>query len=130
MEFEMLSDLEEEIARKLVDSAVAVHRTLGPGLLESVYEACLSHELKKRGIDSERQVAVPLVYDGIRFEEAFRVDMLVGENVICEIKAVDDVPATALPQLLTYLRLTGKRLGFLINFNSRLIKRGIKRVIL
>lgn len=101
-----------------------------PGLLESVYEVCFCHELSKRGLSYRRQVVVPIVYDGITFDEGLRLDVLVEELVICELKAVGTMHPVFLAQLLTQLKLTGKRLGFLINFNVPLIKQGIKRVIL
>lgn len=125
-----LSDREERIARAIVDAAYAVHSNLGPGLLESVYEVCFCHELGKRGLAYRRQVVVPIVYDGITFEEGLRLDVLVEESIICELKAVEVMLPVFTAQLLTYLKLTGKRLGFLINFNVPLIKEGIKRVIL
>lgn len=125
-----LSDREERIARAIVDAAYAVHSNLGPGLLESVYEVCFCHELGKRGLAYRRQVVVPIVYDGITFEEGLRLDVLVEESIICELKAVEVMLPVFTAQLLTYLKLIGKRLGFLINFNVPLIKEGIKRVIL
>lgn len=125
-----LSDREEHIARAIVDAAYAVHSNLGPGLLESVYEVCFCHELGKRGLAYRRQVVIPIVYDGITFEEGLRLDVLVEERIICELKAVEVMLPVFTAQLLTYLKLTGKRLGFLINFNVPLIKEGIKRVIL
>jgi len=130
MDFTPLSKKEERIAGKIVDAAYAVHTTLGPGLLEKVYEVCLCHELSKRGLKYERQVDIPIVYDGITFNEGLRLDVLVEELIICELKAVDEVNPVWEAQLLSHLKLTGKRLGFLINFNERLIKEGIKRIIL
>jgi GxxExxY protein len=120
----------ERIARVIVDSAFAVHKTLGPGLLENVYEPCFCHELGKRGVAYQRQVAVPIVYDGIKFGEALRLDVLVESLVICELKVVETLLPVHLSQLLTYLKLTEKRLEFLINFNVPVIKYGIKRVVL
>jgi len=125
-----LSPDHERMAELIVDSAHAVHKTLGPGLLENVYEPCFCHELGKRGLAFERQVPVPIVYDGIKFGEALRLDVLVGGLVICELKVVETLLPVHLSQLLTYLRLTDKRLGFLINFNVPVIKNGIRRVIL
>jgi GxxExxY protein len=125
-----LSEKEEQIARAIVDAAYAVHRNLGPGLLESVYEVCFCHELGKRNLAYRRQVSVPIHYDGITFEEGLRLDVLVEEAVICELKAVEVMHPVFMAQLLTQLKLTGKRLGFLINFNVPLIKQGIKRVVL
>jgi GxxExxY protein len=121
---------DERIAGQIVDAAFMVHKTLGPGLLESVYEACLCHELGKRGLFHERQIIVPLIYDGIKFSEGFRLDVLVEKRIICELKSVEKMENVYLSQVLTYLKLTGNRLGFLINFNVSLVKNGIKRVIL
>jgi len=125
-----LSEEEERIAKAIVDAAYAVHKELGPGLLENIYEVCFCHELSKRGLSYRRQVVVPIVYDGIRFDEGLRLDVLVDDLVICELKAVEALHSVHMAQLLTQLKLTGKRLGFLINFNVSLIKHGIKRVIL
>ncbi|HNJ15450.1 MAG TPA: GxxExxY protein [Anaerolineales bacterium] len=125
-----LSPEDERIARLIVDSAYTIHKTLGAGLLESVYETCLCHELGKRGLSYKRQVTVPLVYDGIKFTEGFRIDILVEERIICELKSVERMENVHLSQVLTYLKLTGNRLGFLINFNVSLIKNGIRRIIL
>lgn len=126
----LLSPEDERIARLIVDSAYTIHKTLGAGLLESVYETCLCHELGKRGLSYKRQVTVPLVYDGIKFTEGFRIDILVEERIICELKSVERMENVHLSQVLTYLKLTGNRLGFLINFNVSLIKNGIRRIIL
>ena len=125
-----MSKKEESIARKIVDAAYAVHKTLGPGLLEKVYEVCFCHELSKRELKYQRQVDIPIIYDGITFNEGLRLDVLVEEIIICELKAVDEVNPVWEAQLLSHLKLTGKRLGFLINFNVPLIKKGIKRIIL
>jgi len=125
-----MSEKEECIARKIVDAAYAVHKTLGPGLLEKVYEVCFCHEFTKRNLKNQRQVNIPIVYDLIVFNEGLRLDVLVEELVICELKAVDKVDPVWEAQLLSHLKLTGKRLGFLINFNVSLIKNGIKRMIL
>jgi len=121
---------DERIARLIVDSAYTMHKALGAGLLESVYEPCLCHEFGKRGLVYKRQVVVPLVYDGIKFTEGFRLDVLVEGRIICELKSVEKMENVHLSQMLTYLKLTGNRLGFLINFNVSLIKNGIRRVIL
>ncbi len=125
-----LSPEEERIGQAIVSSAFSVHSALGPGLLERVYEVCFCHELSKRGLHWARQVDVPIVYDGIHFPEAFRLDVLVEELVICELKAVEAPHPVYLAQVLTQLKLTGKRLGFLINFNVPLIKDGIRRVVM
>lgn len=114
----------DEIARRVIGAAIEVHTRLGPGLLESVYEACLCHELHKRGIGFERQVSIPIVYDGLR------LDMIVEGEVIVELKSVDALTPLHTAQLLTYLKLTGKRLGLLLNFNVPRLKVGIKRVVL
>lgn len=124
------SEREEQVARAIVDAAYAVHSALGPGLLENIYEVCFCHELSKRGLSYRRQVVVPITYEGITFDEGFRVDVLVEDMVICELKAVEVMHPVFMAQLLTYLKLTGKRLGFLINFNVPIIKQGIKRVVL
>ncbi|HYD74266.1 MAG TPA: GxxExxY protein [Candidatus Binatia bacterium] len=120
----------ENAAKDVVDSAIAVHRALGPGLLESAYEACLAHELEKRGHSVLRQVALPLVYDTIKLEAGYRIDLIVDGSIILEVKAVDGIAPVHEAQLLTYLRLSQRRLGFLINFNVALLKQGIKRMIL
>lgn len=114
----------------IVDAAFAVHKALGPGLLESVYEVCLCHELKKRGIPFHSQVALPVVYDNVRLDAGLRLDLLVADSVIVELKAVEKHNPLFEAQLLTYMKLTGKRLGLLINFNVPLIKDGIKRIVL
>jgi GxxExxY protein len=120
----------EEIAAKIVDAAYTVHKALGPGLLENVYEVCFCHELKKRDLRFQRQVSIPISYDGIVFNEGLRLDVLVEGKVICELKVVDSLNNIHQAQLLSQLKLTGKRLGFLINFNVAVIKFGIKRMIL
>jgi GxxExxY protein len=120
---------ENEIATQIVDAAYKVHTTLGPGLFEIVYEVSLSHELTKRGLSVVRQQAIPVRYESIQFEEGFRADLIVEDKVIVEIKSVEAVAPAHKKQLLTYLRLTGKRLGLLINFGAELIKNGITRVV-
>jgi GxxExxY protein len=127
--FQAISTEEERIATLIVDAAFAVHTQLGPGLLEKVYEVCFCHELAKRGLKVERQVPVPIIYDGIVFDEGLRLDVLVEELVICELKAVDQVNPVWEAQLLSHLRLTKRRLGFVINFNVPMIKNGIKRMV-
>ena len=129
MGFAPLSEKEECIAKGIVDAAYAVHKILGPGLLEKVYEVCFCHELSKRRFGYRRQVDIPIVYDGIVFDEGLRLDVLVEELIICELKAVDEMNPVWEAQILSHLKLTGKRLGFLINFNVPLIKKGIKRII-
>jgi len=130
MEFAKLTDREEEIGKAVIESALRVHKELGPGLLEKVYEVCLSHELRKVGYSVDRQVEVPIKYDGITFDEGLRLDLLIEGKVIIEIKAVDEINPVWQAQILSHLKLTGMRLGFLINFNVPLIKHGIKRIIL
>ena len=120
---------ENEIARIIVDVAFKIHTTLGPGLLESVYESAFSYELTKRGLKVLRQVGIPIVYESIRLEEGFRADLIVEDKVIVEIKSVEQIAAVHKKQLLTYLRLADKRLGLLINFGETLIKDGISRVV-
>lgn len=120
----------EEIAKEIVDSAYKVHSTLGPGLMESVYEACMCHELNRRCIPFRKQVSLPIVYGGLRLESGLRLDLLVDNTVIVELKAVEQMLPLFEAQLLSYLKLTNLRLGFLINFNVRLIKHGIKRLII
>lgn len=107
-----LSKEEERLGREIVDAAYAVHRNLGPGLLEHIYEVCFCHELSKRGLSFRRQVSVPIVYDGIKFDEGLRLDVLVEELVICELKAVETMNPVFVAQLLTQLKLTGKHLVF------------------
>jgi GxxExxY protein len=118
----------DEIASVIVDCAFKVHTKLGPGLLESAYEACLSHELKKRGLKVDRQLPQPVYYDDIIIDVVYRLDLLVNDSVIIELKAVENVLPIHQAQLMTYLKLSGKTLGFLINFNTVLIKNGIKRI--
>ena len=120
---------ENEIAKIVVDAAFQIHKRLGPGLLESVYEIVLAYELKKRGLKVKRQVPVDIVYDAIKFDEGFRADLIVEEKVIVELKSVENVVPVHKKQLLTYLRLADKRLGLLINFGAELIRDGISRVV-
>ena len=120
---------ENMIAKEIVDAAFQVHTRLGPGLLETVYEVVLAHELKKRGLSVERQAAIPVEYDGIIFDEGFRADILVNDKVIVELKSVETVAPVHKKQVLTYLRLADKRLGLLINFGAPLIKDGISRIV-
>ena len=125
----MLSERTEEIGKIIVNSAYKVHKELGPGLLERVYEVCLAHEIKKAGLDVKRQIEIPIEYDGIVFEEGFRLDLLVEDYVIIEIKAVEQTNPVWQAQIISHLKLTNGSLGFLINFNVPLIKNGIKRFI-
>jgi len=128
MGFESLSPRTESIAKSIVDAAFAVHYNLGPGLLEKVYEKCLVEEFKQRSVFVEKQVAVPIIYKGINIDEELRLDLLVEREIIVELKAVEVMHPVFEAQLLTYLKLTGKELGFLINFNVPLIKDGIRRL--
>ena len=120
---------ENVIGTIVVDAAIAVHQELGPGLLESVYEYVLAEELKRRGLTAKRQVPVPINYRGMRFDEGFRSDVIVEDKVILEMKAVQQIHNAHKKQLLTYLRLTGYKLGFLLNFNEALMKDGITRMV-
>ncbi|MBU6170881.1 MAG: GxxExxY protein [Verrucomicrobia bacterium] len=118
----------DRIAKEVVDAAFKVHSSLGPGLLESAYEACLAHELTKRGYRVERQKAQPVIYEGLEIEVGYRIDLLVEDLIIIELKAVEQLAPIHQAQLLTYLKLSSKQLGFLMNFNVPLIKDGIRRI--
>ena len=120
---------ENEIGEIIVDTAVGLHKELGPGLLETVYEVILAHKLKEKGLIVKRQVAVPIVYAGIRFDEGFRIDLLVNNKVIIELKSVEKLHKAHKKQLLTYLKLKDCKLGLLLNFGEALMKDGISRVI-
>jgi GxxExxY protein len=117
----------DAIGKLIVDSAYTVHRNLGPGLLEKVYEICFCHELSKRGLAFKRQIDIPVVYDNLVFEEGLRLDVLVENEVICELKAIETVNPVWEAQVLSHLKLTNRRLGYLINFNVVNIGQGIKR---
>jgi GxxExxY protein len=119
----------EEVGRVVVDAAFKVHKALGPGLLESVYEACLAHELRQRGVKVATQVTAPVEYEGLRLETGLRLDMVVGDQVVVEVKAVEALNDLFMAQVLTYLRLTELRLGLLINFEVCRFKDGIKRIV-
>ena len=120
---------ENDISREIVDTAFQVHTKLGPGLLETVYEVIMAHELKKRGMHVERQMPVPIEYEDLKFEEGFRADLVVNGLVVIELKSVDKLAKVHKKQLLTYLRLMDRKLGLLINFGENLIKDGISRVV-
>jgi GxxExxY protein len=120
---------ENEISKQVVDSAFKIHTRLGPGLLESVYEAVLAYELRKRGLRVERQKAIPVVYEEVRLDEGFRADLVVEDKLIIELKSVEAIAPVHKKQLLTYLRLSNLKLGLLINFSEELIKNGISRVV-
>ena len=126
----MLTPKEEQLARDIVDAAYTVHKALGPGLLEKIYEVCFCHELTKRGHTCRRQLLLPVVFDGMVFDEGLRLDVLVDDAAVCELKAADQEQQVWHAQLLSHMRLTKKRLGFLINFNVPVIKEGIHRYIL
>jgi GxxExxY protein len=120
---------ENEIASAVVDAAYCLHKHFGPGLSETVYEVCLAHELRKRGLHAERQQAISVTYDSITFDEGFRADVIVEGKVVLELKSVEEVHPVHKKQLLTYLRLLDKRLGLLINFGAELMRDGITRVV-
>lgn len=120
---------ENEISKIIVDCCFRVHTELGPGLLESVYEEVLSYEIIKRGLNLERQKGIPVVKDQIKMELGFRADLMVENKVIIELKSIEAVAPVHSKQLLTYLKLTGLKLGLLVNFNEALIKNGIKRIV-
>ena len=120
---------ENDVAKQVVDAAFKIHTTLGPGLLESVYEAVLAYELKQRGLQVARQQAIPVVYESVHLEEGFRADLIIEGKVIVELKSVEVISPVHKKQVLTYLRLTNLKLGLLINFGEALIKDGITRVV-
>ena len=120
---------ENEIGEIVVDCAVKLHMRLGPGLLESVYETVLCYELQKRGLSVQRQVPIPITYDNMLFTEGFRADLIVDGKVILELKSVEHVTKSHKKQLLTYLRLSGRKVGYLLNFGEALMKDGISRII-
>ncbi len=122
--------LHGEVSGEVLGAAIRVHRALGPGLLESVYEACLEHELRQRGVKVRRQVGLQVEYDGVRLDQGYRVDLIVEERVIVEVKAVESLLPIHEAQLFTYLRLSGLRLGLLLNFNTERLKDGILRRVL
>ena len=120
---------ENEIAKIIVDTAFKIHKKLGPGLFESVYEVILAHELQKRGLTVIRQQSIPIIFEDIKFDEGFRADIIVEDKVIIELKSLEEISKVHKKQLLTYLRLADKRLGLLINFGASLIKDGLFRVV-
>ena len=127
---ETISNDLNELSRQVVDAVFHIHKALGPGLLESVYEACLCHELKKRGIAFQQQVVLPVVYDGLEIATGLRLDLWVESKLIVELKAVEKLHEVHKAQMMTYMKLTETRLGLLVNFNVPVIKDGIKRIIL
>ena len=128
--YERLSVEEERIGSLIIEAAIAVHRELGAGLLEHVYEVCLCHELTKRGLRWQRQVKMPIAYDTLVIDDAYRLDILVEDLVIIEVKTVSEITDVHVAQCLTYLKFSKKRLGYVLNFNVTLMKRGIKRLVL
>jgi GxxExxY protein len=128
--FEPISEETERVAKEVVDAAFKVHAALGAGLLESVYKACFVHELRPRDIELQSEVPAPVAYEGLRLPTGLRLDLLVERQVIVELKAVEKMNPVFEAQLLTYLKLSGVRLGLLINFTVPLIKNGIKRIVL
>lgn len=120
---------ENEIATKIIGAAIEVHRQLGPGLLESSYHHCLYHELRSRGIPVCKEVPLPIVYNGEKLDAGYRLDLLVDDKVIIEIKSAEELAKIHVAQVLTYLKLKDKKLGLLINFNTILLKHGIKRIL-
>lgn len=129
MEQTIISHYEEKIGKAIVNAAYKIHKELGPGLLEKVYEVCLAYELEKEGFDVERQISVPVRYDGLVFDEGLQLDILVENMVIVELKAVTTVNPVWEAQIISHLKLTDKKLGYLINFNVPLIKTGIRRYV-
>jgi GxxExxY protein len=121
--------LHEAMGQAIVDCGFKVHRVLGPGLLESAYETCLAYELTQRGFAVRRQVAQPIVYEDLTLEAGYRIDLLVNDAVIVEVKAIDTLLPIHQAQIMTYLRLSGCRLGFLINFNVKMFRNGIRRIV-
>jgi GxxExxY protein len=119
---------ENQIAKEVVDAAIKVHSKLGPGLLESVYEVVLARELERRGMRVERQVSIPIEYKGLQFDEGFRADIIIEDKVILELKSVEQLAKVHHKQVFTYLKLADKRLGFLLNFGTDLMKDGIRRI--
>lgn len=119
----------EAIGREVVDAAIKVHRVLGPGLLESTYEHCLAHELSRRALQVRRQVPLPIEFEGLRLDAGYRLDMVVGDAVVVEVKAVEALSRLHEAQILTYLRLSSFRLGYLLNFNSVQLRQGLRRFV-
>jgi len=120
----------ELLATEVIDCIFKIHKTLGPGLLESAYEECLFYEIKKRGFKVEKQKALPLIYEEVKMEVGYRIDLLVENKLVIEVKSAESLTDVFLAQTLTYLKLSNNKLGILVNFNETLIKNGIKRVVL
>lgn len=119
----------QRLASVVLDAAFTVHRRLGPGLLESVYEQCLAYELTKRSVGIERQIALPVIYDDLRLDGGYRLDIWVERSIVVEVKAIEGLAPVHTAQLLTYLTLSNSRLGYLLNFNVALLKEGVRRLI-
>jgi GxxExxY protein len=120
---------EDEVGKEVVDTAVQIHQDVGPGLLETVYEVILAHELRRKGFRVDRQVSIPVEYRGLKFDEGFRADLVIESKVIIELKCIERLNNAHKKQLLTYLRLADRRLGYLINFSEPLMKNGITRIV-
>lgn len=125
----MISEQLNLLSRRILSACLSVHREMGPGLLESVYELCLLKEFESNGIKAESQVSIPLIYKGFKLSKDFRIDILVEQEIILEVKSVDVLLPVHEAQLISYLKLANKRLGFLVNFNSALLKNGFKRFV-
>lgn len=130
VQLEPIPEGTDALARQIVDAAFKVHSALGPGLIESVYQSCMAHEFSKRGLKFKQELALPVVYDGVRIDAGMRLDFLVEDLIVVELKAVEDLLQVHKAQVLTYLKISGKRLGLLINFNVPRIKSGIRRIAL
>jgi GxxExxY protein len=128
-EHKALPDGLDSLSKILVESGLKVHKTLGPGLLESTYEHCLAHELHRRGVSCQRQVALPITYEGERIEAGYRLDLVAENTIIIEVKATETIPRLHEAQLLTYLKMSGLRVGFLMNFNVVLFTQSLRRLI-
>ena len=118
-----------QLTSEIIDAAIEVHRHLGPGLLESTYEECMAFELQQRNLTLERQLELPIMYKGIKLDQNYRIDLLVNNQAVVELKSVNKLEPIHNAQLLTYLKLSGKRYGLLLNFNVPLMKQGIKRLL-
>lgn len=123
-------DIENKLSKDIIGSAIEVHKTLGPGLLESAYQTCLMHELRSKGLVVASEIPMPIVYKDIKLDHGYRIDLLVENKVVVEIKTVEAFTDVHMAQVLTYLKLGNYRLGLLINFHTSLLKQGIKRIIL
>ena len=120
----------QDLTEKIIGAAIEVHRALGPGLLESIYQTCLAHEMALRGLRFEKEKPLPVEYKGVKLESGYRLDFVVADKVVVELKAVDSIHDVHKAQLLTYLKLTGCKVGLLLNFNSAVLRDGIERLVL